>query len=85
MGKMQAVPRHHLDQVAVAELVAQIPTNAQDDYLAVKMPHCKQLLDAPQLAHYAPLFSSKDPTSDRLPLFAPEPSWPPLSSEDKDR
>ena len=61
MGKMQAVPRHHLDQVAVAELVAQIPTNAQDDYLAVKMPHCKQLLDAPQLAHYAPLFSSKDP------------------------
>ena len=63
MGKMQAVPRHHLDQVAVAELVAQIPTNAQDDYLAVKMPHCKQLLDAPQLAHYAPLFSSKDPYS----------------------
>ena len=60
MGKMQAVLCHHLDQVAVAELVAQIPTNAQDDYLAVKMPHCKQLLDAPQLAHCAPLVFSKD-------------------------
>lgn len=30
-------------------------------------------------------FSQKTPSSDRLPLFAPEPSWPPLSSEDKDR
>jgi hypothetical protein len=60
VGKMQAALRHPLDQVTVAELAAQISAHAQDDYLTVKMPPCKQLLNAPQPAHYAPLFSSKE-------------------------
>jgi hypothetical protein len=57
---MQAALRHHLDQVTEAELVAQIPAHAQNDDLTVKMPPCKQILDAPQLAHCRPSVSSKD-------------------------
>jgi hypothetical protein len=50
MSKVQSALRHHLDQIAKAELVAQVPANAQDDHLA-EMPPSKQLLDAIQFAH----------------------------------
>src|SRR5665213_2321880 len=45
MSKVQSALRHHLDQIAEAELVAQIPAHAQDNHLAVEMPPSKQLLD----------------------------------------
>jgi hypothetical protein len=51
MREQQSAFRHHLDQIAEAELVAQIPPHAQDDHLAVKVPPSKQLLDALQFAH----------------------------------
>src|SRR5665213_2912796 len=51
MRKVQSALRHHLDQIAEAELVAQVPAHAQDDHLAVEMPPSKQLLDTIQFAH----------------------------------
>src|SRR5580692_12080124 len=51
MRKVQSALRHHLDQIAEAELVAQVPAHAQNDHLAVEMPSPKQLLDAIQFAH----------------------------------
>jgi len=51
MSKVQSALRHHLDQIAEAELVAQVPAHAQDDHFAVEMPPAKQLLDAIQFAH----------------------------------
>src|ERR1017187_9874898 len=41
MRKVQSALRHHLDQIAEAELVAQIPAHAQDDHLAVEVPPSK--------------------------------------------
>jgi len=32
---------HHLDQIAEAELVVQVPAHASDDHTAVKMPSSK--------------------------------------------
>jgi hypothetical protein len=61
VGKMDAVLRHYLDQVAVAEFVARYQPTHRMITSRSKLPHCKQLLAAPQLAHYASLFSSKDP------------------------
>ena len=51
MRKFQSALRHHLDQIAEAELVAQVPAHAQDDHLTVEMPSSKQLLDTIQFAH----------------------------------
>src|ERR1044072_9178605 len=65
---------HHLDQIAQAELVAQIPANAQNDDLSIKMwPH-EKLLHTLQPAHlwssvrFAPTALTDSPT-----LFATEP------------
>jgi hypothetical protein len=75
VGKTLPALSHHLDQVPEAELVAQLPADAQDDHLAVKVPPCKQLFDATQLAHRWSSTLRKTNVPDRTPLFAPEPSW----------
>jgi len=51
MGKIELPLGHHLDQISEAQLVAQVPTHAQDNHLAIKMPTSKQLFDASQPAH----------------------------------
>jgi hypothetical protein len=51
MREAQSAFRHHLNQIAEAELVAQILAHAQDDHFAVKVSPSKQLLDAVQFAH----------------------------------
>src|SRR5450631_2287854 len=51
MRKVQSALRHHLDQIAEAELVAQVPAHAKDDHLAVEVPPSKQFLNAIQFAH----------------------------------
>src|SRR5664279_624025 len=51
MREVQSAFRHHFDQIAKAELVAQIPAHTQNDHLAVKVPPSKQLLDALKFAH----------------------------------
>jgi hypothetical protein len=71
-AQVQPALGHHLDQIAQAELIAQVPTNAQDDHLAVKMPSYKQVLDAPQLAHSSPRLP-KTTVLEWDSLFAPEP------------
>lgn len=54
MSKMQSALRHHLDQIAEAELVTQIPPHAKDNHLAIEVPPSKQLLNAVQFAHRRP-------------------------------
>jgi hypothetical protein len=39
---------HHLAQ---AQLLAQVPTNAQDDDFAIEVPTFEQLVNVPQLTH----------------------------------
>ena len=51
MSKTQTAFGHHLDQIAEAELVAQVPEDAEDDHLTVEVPTCKHLFNAPQSAH----------------------------------
>src|ERR1039458_37406 len=54
MREVKFALRHHLDQIAEAELVAQVPAHAQDDHFAIEMPPSKQLLYAVQVAHCWP-------------------------------
>ena len=51
MREVQSALRHHLDQIAEAELVAQIPAHTKDDHLGVKVSPSEQLFDAIQFAH----------------------------------
>jgi len=67
MGKTQPALSHHLDQVPKAKLVAQIPTDTQDDPFAVEVPSSKQLFDAAQLAHPWPSILQKANVPDRTP------------------
>jgi hypothetical protein len=46
VGQRQAAFSHHLDQVAQAELEAQVPSHAQNDDLAIKVATCEQLFYA---------------------------------------
>src|ERR1035441_9341630 len=52
VSKVQPTLRHHLHQIAEAELVAQVPSHAQDDYFAVEIPPSKQFLNAVQFVHH---------------------------------
>jgi len=54
MSKMQSALRHHLGQIAEAELVTQIRPHAKDDHLAIEVPPSKQLLNVVQFAHRRP-------------------------------
>ena len=49
--KMQTTFRHHFDQITQAQLVAQVPANAQSNDLPVEVPPCKELRHALQPAH----------------------------------
>ena len=56
MGEIQPSLGHYLDQIAKAELVAQVPPHANDDHLAIELPPCKhyQSMIVPALMiHYA--------------------------------
>jgi hypothetical protein len=56
MRKMQSTFGHHLDQIAKAELVAQVPTHAEDDHFAVEVPP-NQILEAVPFALRDPQLS----------------------------
>jgi hypothetical protein len=62
VSKVKTSLRHHLDQITEAQLVTQVPANAKNDHLTIKVSPCKQLLHAAQLAH--PLSSAL-----RRPLY----------------
>ena len=44
MGQSDATFRHHLDEIAGAELKRQIPPDAQDDDFLVKVPPFEEIL-----------------------------------------
>jgi hypothetical protein len=46
MTKVQSALGNHLDQIAKAELVAQVPAHTQNDHFAVEVPPSKQLFHA---------------------------------------
>jgi hypothetical protein len=48
----QAAFDHHLHQVSEAELEAQAPPHAQDDYLAIKVPTVKQFIQTREPGHH---------------------------------
>ena len=74
MRKTQSALGHHLDQIPKAEFVPQVQAHAQDDYLVVEVPPCKQLFNAAQLVHQSVLsFPKKITVPDRPAPFAPEP------------
>ena len=73
MGKLEPSFDHHLHQITEAELLAQIPTHAQKDHTAVKVPSCKQHFDVYQPAHCQSSIT-KTTLSNGISLFAPEPS-----------
>src|SRR5580693_10333478 len=54
MGKIELPLGHHLDQISEAQLVAQVPTHAQDNHLAIKMSTSEQLFDAFRLPIVSP-------------------------------
>src|SRR5580700_7398398 len=63
MGQSDAALGHHLDKVAGAEFKGQIPPDAQDDDLLVKMPPLEEILCRGRFRHpgrygSAPVFSS---------------------------
>src|SRR5664279_4427207 len=87
VSKVQSALRHHLDQIAKAELVAQIPAHAQDDHFAVEVPPSKQPLDAVQFAHRWPSTLQRPMYPTGRDRFAPEPlrlgvGCSPANSED---
>jgi hypothetical protein len=45
VGEVNTAFIHHGHEVAIAQLVAEVPANAQDHNLLVKMPTFEQLLD----------------------------------------
>src|SRR3984893_11134452 len=61
VGQRQVAFRHHLHQVAVAELETQIPSHAQDDYLPVKVAALEQIIQTQEPGHCATFSSSKGP------------------------
>ena len=75
MGKIELPLGHHLDQISEAQLVAQVPTHAQDNHLAIKMSTSEQLFDAFRLPIVSPR-SLKTTLSDGISRFAPEPIVP---------
>jgi hypothetical protein len=71
---------HHFDQVAQAELVAQVPANTQNDDLPIEMASTEQLLQSLQLAHRGSSVRFAPTTLiDSPPLFAPEPDGPTMA------
>jgi hypothetical protein len=77
---VQSALRHHLAQIANAELVAQIPAHAQDDHFAVEVPPSKQLRDAVQFAHRWPSTLQRPMYPTGRGRFAPEPLIPSCAS-----
>src|ERR1019366_3455393 len=65
MRKTQPTFVHHLNQIAKAELVTQVPAYTQDDHIPVEMSPCKQVLHA---FHLRPI-SSKSPMYPTHPLY----------------
>ncbi|MFL9935691.1 hypothetical protein P0D88_42985 [Paraburkholderia sp. RL18-103-BIB-C] len=59
MRQRKATFGHHLNQIAQAQLVTQVPANAQDDDFAIEMPTFEQLVNVPQLTHLFALRASK--------------------------
>ena len=51
VGHRQAALGHHLHQIPEAQLEAQVPTHAQDDDLAIKMPTVKQPIHVRKPGH----------------------------------
>jgi hypothetical protein len=51
VSRMESSFSHHLDSIAKAQLVAQVPAHAQHDHLSIKMPPRKQLFNASPSAH----------------------------------
>lgn len=47
---------HHADQVSVAQLDAQVPPNAQHDYLRIEMAAGEQLRNRNEVGHF-PIFA----------------------------
>jgi hypothetical protein len=64
MREVYSAFRNHLDQIAEAELVAEIPAHAQDNDFAVKVPPSEQLLNTLQLAHSSSSTFQKTNVSD---------------------
>jgi hypothetical protein len=54
VGHRQAALGHHFDQIAEAELEAQVPPQAQDDDLAIKMATLEQFVQAQEPGHGLP-------------------------------
>ena len=72
VGEGQAAFSHYLDKIAQAELVAQIPTHAEDDDFAVEMTPVEQTLQISRLAHW--LVGGKiSGVTDRRDGIAPQP------------
>src|ERR1022692_656024 len=65
MRKTQPTFVHHLNQIAKAELVTQVPAYTKDDHIPVEMSPCKQVLHA---FHLRPI-SSKSPMYPTHPLY----------------
>ena len=72
MGKLEVSFGHHLHQITEAELVAQIPTHAEEDRLAIEVPSCNNSSMFRSLSIVSPR-SQKTTLSDGISLFAPEP------------
>ena len=73
MCKVQSAFRHHLDQIAEAELITQIPAHTQDAHLAVEVPPSKQFLNAIQFAHRWSSTLQEPKVPDGPRPFAPKP------------
>jgi hypothetical protein len=54
VGQRQAPLGHHPDQVAQAELEAQVPSHAQNADFAIKVTTCEQILPTFASAHTDP-------------------------------
>lgn len=67
-----ALLAHHADQVSVAQLEAQVPPNAQHDYLRIEMAAGEQLRNRNEVGHF-PIFA-------HAVGFAPEPRRGPANS-----
>jgi hypothetical protein len=51
MGQSDATFRHHLDEIAGAELERQLPPDAQDDDFLVKVPPFEEILCRGRFRH----------------------------------
>jgi hypothetical protein len=54
VGKRQPSLSHHLDEIAQAEFVAQIPSHTKNDHVAVKVTASEQPVQILQFAHTEP-------------------------------